>query len=208
MTGPEHQRNYNNELFAIHYRPGRTPQYITPEITDTEAAAFELAYEISREALAEGNPPCGAVLVVNDGEHVYGGKTHDKTSRDIRGHAELVAYGEAQHLVGDDLSRSTLTTTAVPCNTCATPYAEGRIRKIIASAPRRYVFPLTGLMRPRKINAHELLHDGATETILIMNYKLERTLAQFALYGKMTGHQLPNKLDPFLEAFVQQNHAA
>lgn len=208
MTGPEHVRSYNNELFAIHYRPGRNPQYVTPEITDTEAAAFDLAFELGREALEDGNPPCGAVLLVNDGEHLYGGKTHDKTSRDIMGHAELVSYREAQHLVGDDLTQSTLTTTAVPCDTCINPYAEGKIRKIIASAPRRYVYPLSGIMRPRKINAHELLHDGATETILIMNYRLEKVLAQFAIYGKKIGHTPPDNLDPFLAQFVEELTAA
>ncbi len=202
MAGYENAPIYDPAMQAFHYRLDGTVETIEPVVHEVEKMAMDLAFRFAELALEEGNPPVGSVLIVDDGMHIFGGKTHDKTTGKINGHAEIVAYEDAHQAVGDDLSSSTLVSTAALCSSCTPPYAEGKINKIVTSAPRRFVWQLSGIMRPRQINMHELLIDGQTDTISIINYNLERSLGLFAIYGKQKGHQLPSNLDEYLLPFV------
>lgn len=174
------------ELSANLYLPdgGVTP--VEAEISDLEKRSMELCLELGELALQDGNPPIGAVLLDRKRNLVYGsGTTIDKTVPTILGHAEIMAYRKAEPTVGDDLRECTLVTTAQPCNTCTSPYAEGKIGKIIYAAPRSAIFEVSGLMRPRKINMHELLVDGATETTVVEGFGANQSLKKFARWRKM-----------------------
>lgn len=208
MIGYESTTEYDPSLRAFQYMPDRSVTELEPQVNETEHVAMDLAFEMAQIALEDGNPPVGSVLIVGDGDHLFGGKTHDKTSKKINGHAEIVAYEDAHQIVGDDLSNSTLVTTAVLCSSCTPPYAEGKIGKIITAIPRRYVWQLSGIMRPREINMHELLRDGNTDTLSVINYNLERSVGLFALYGARRGHKIPEQVDPYLEPFVERFRAA
>lgn len=203
MASYEDTAQYNTEVQAFQYRHDGSIQTVEPFITDAEQAAMDYAIELGELALRDNNPPVGAVLIVDDGLHTFGAKTHDKTSRKLNGHGEIIAYEDAHAVVGDDLSHSTLVSTAVLCSSCTPPYAEGKIGKIITAAPRRYVWQLSGIMRPRHINMHELLVDGDTDTVSIINYGLERALGMFAEYGRLRRHAIPHDVDEFLLPFVE-----
>lgn len=204
MIGYEKTPDYDPTIRAFHYMPDGSVAEVDPELSDLEQDAGDFAHALAQEAFRDGNPPVGAVLLVNQGERAFGAKTHDKTSLKINGHAEVVAYEDAYKIVGDDLSAATVMSTANLCSTCTPLYAEGKIGKIVTAAPRRFIYQLPGLMRPRNINMHELLADGETDTISIINYQLERSLALFALYGKLKEHKLPPDLDPFLRPIVEE----
>lgn len=167
-----------------------------------------VVFDLAEEALQNGNPPIGAVYYDRATGDRWGARTTDKTTRKINGHAEINVYDLAHLTVGDDLSSGILLSTARLCSSCTPPYAEGNIGRIITAAPRRLVFPLTGLMRARKINMHELLEDGATDTVSVKNYELDRALELFALYAQMNnkrkGHKVPYEIDPILEPYVEK----
>jgi len=203
MIGFELTPAYNPAEYALHYERSGNITEVPVELNELEREAMQFALSLAGEALADGNPPVGAVLIVNNGEHTFAAKTHDKTSRHLMGHAELVAYEDAHKVIGDDMSTSTLVTTAAPCSSCTPHYAEGKIARIVTAAPRRYIYQISGLMRPRAINMHELLTDGDTETTLVLNHQLERSLGLFALYGKRKGYQVPDSIDEFLRPVVQ-----
>lgn len=204
MVGFESDDTYSTAETAWHYTPNGDVFPAEPVVTDIERGAMTWALQLAEEALHDGNPPVGAVLLVNSGEHSIGAKTHDKISRNLMGHAELVAYEDAHKIIGDDLSGSTLITTAVPCTSCTPHYAEGKIGKVIAAAPRRLIYPLAGIMRPRAINMHDLLADGETDTTVVLNHRLTESLGKFATYGLRKGRrsELEAITDPYLVAVV------
>lgn len=173
------------ELSANLYLPDGSVTPVEAEISDLEKKAMEMCLELGETALQEGNPPIGAVLLDRKHNLVHGsGMTVDKTVPTILGHAELRAYMNAEQTVGDNLRECTLVTTAQPCNTCTSPYAEGKIGKIIYAAPRSTIFEVSGLMRPRKINMHDLLADGATETVVIEGFSANQALKKFVKWRK------------------------
>lgn len=179
------------ELTTLRYsRDGRTDPCLT-EIDDIEQRAMDYCLMLGEQALKEGDPPVGAVLLDRRGGLVrqWASRTNDKTSGHLLGHAELRAYMAAQPEVGNDLSGMTLVTTSQLCNTCTAPYAEGKIGKIICAVPRSAVWEVAGIMRPRLINMHDLLADGDTSTVVTMGYMAEAATALFALYGQIQGHR-------------------
>lgn len=177
--------HYYRDLSYVHSQTAGEPY-----ITELENTAMDMAMKLGEEALADGNPPVGAVLIDNKAGQTWGAKTVDKTTPRLLAHAEIRAYEAAQPTVGDDLTGCTLVTTAQPCNTCTSPYAEGKIGKIIYAAPRWAIYQVSGIMRRRSINMHELLIDGDTETVVVEGYRAEQALGTFALYGllRSAGH--------------------
>lgn len=174
------------ELSANLYLPDGSVTPVEAEISDLEKKAMGLCLELGELALQDGNPPIGAVLLDRKRNVVHGSATTvDKTMPTILGHAEIRAYMEAEPTVGDDLRECTLVTTAQPCNTCTSPYAEGKIGKIIYAAPRKTIFEVSGLMRPRKINMPDLLADGDTETVVVEGLSANQALKKFVKWGKI-----------------------
>jgi tRNA(adenine34) deaminase len=176
-------QRYDVPIRTLHFTPGESPVEVPTVITEMEKHAMALGFDFAEEALREGNPPVGAVLIDHESGQLWGAKTDDKTSGDILGHAELRAYGLAKETVGSELDNCTLVTTAQPCNTCTSPYAEGKIGKIIYAAPRKKIFEVSGIMRARRINMDDLLEDGHTDTYVTEGYESERSLDLFAVYG-------------------------
>ena len=161
-------------------------------VTEMEQRAMDICFTLGEQALQDGNPPIGAVLINNETGQFWGAKTIDKTTPKLLGHAEVLAYemAHSNNDVSDDLRNCTLVSTAQPCNTCISPYAEGKIGKVVYAAPRWAIFQLAGIMRKRTINMHELLLDGDTETLVIEGYQAEKCLGNFALWKilKEAGH--------------------
>jgi tRNA(Arg) A34 adenosine deaminase TadA len=210
MISYENTDTYDAAVQAFHYSPNGRVNRVEPTISPIEKEAMEMAHILAIEALEDGNPPIGAILIVQNGLHIFGAKTQDKTSGKINGHAEIIAYEdahEAGHLT-DDLSEATLVSTAALCSSCTPLYAEGKIGRVITAAPRRLVFPLTGIMRSRNINMHEMLADGNTDTISVINYDLKRSLGLFALYGREKRHVVPDDVNKSLLPLIEEAIAA
>jgi len=76
------------------------------------------ALELSRKTAAEGNLPCGAVIV-RDGQIVGEGANTVNTDGDPTAHAEVMALRSAAKRLGTiDLSGCTLYSTMEPCPMC------------------------------------------------------------------------------------------
>lgn len=155
------------------------------EVSPLEEEAMGRCLVLGERALALGNPPVGAVLLDHESGERWEGITVDKSTRHLHGHAEIQAYDKAQPTVGNDLSNCTLVTTSVLCDTCATPYAEGKIGRIVCGVTRAAVWKVAGIMRPRRINMHELLLDGDINTTVTIGFMAEDILRNFALYAPM-----------------------
>lgn len=180
------------ELEAHRYLPDGRTERIEPFVTELEDHAMSMCLDLGDKALANGNPPIGAVLLNNETGDVWGATTTDKSHPRLLAHAEIWVYGmayEQDGKIGDDLQDYTLVTGAQPCNTCTTPYAEGNIGKIVFAAPRVAVRQIAGIMRDRKINMHELLLDGNTNTEVVSGFRAAESLAKFALYAEMRDQQ-------------------
>lgn len=168
---------------------------------------MEIALDEAGEALSEGNPPIAAVLIDHDSGILWGGKTVDKTEGHLMRHAELRVYDLAQPVLNDNLENCTLVSTSQLCSSCTPHYAEGRIGKIIIGAQREMVYPLTGIMRPRKINMPELIEDGNTDTLVIENFMALRSLQLFVKYGRLNKHELPEDTDAHLRQIANKSGA-
>lgn len=141
----------------------------------------------AEEALYAGDRPVGAALINHKTGDIFRAKTSDLTDPHILGHAEILVYNRVAKMVGADLSKMTLVTTAQPCSTCTPPYAEGKIGNIVYATPRRLVWALINTMRHRKINLPELIADGKTNTIVTEGYEAAEALELFSMYAKRTG---------------------
>ena len=101
--------------------PGVDPgvRYMTLALREAEAAA------------AEGEVPCGAVIVLN-GRII--GRAHNQveTLRDPTAHAEILAITQAAAAVGDwRLEGADIYVTKEPCPMCAGAMVLARLRKLI-----------------------------------------------------------------------------
>jgi tRNA(Arg) A34 adenosine deaminase TadA len=173
---------------AVQYYPDHTFEVVDATITEAERVAMDMVFQLGSETLQKGNPPIGAVIVDNSTGLRWGASTIDKSNPTVLGHAEVRVYREAEHALGDDLHDCSLVSMAQLCSTCTPPYAEGKVGRIVFGATRPDVYKTAGIMRPRLINMHELLLDGATETLVIGGYRAEEALTLFgiweALYNK------------------------
>lgn len=174
-----------DEVTSLHYLPDGSFEAVEAELSELEINAMSMALSYADEALAAGDPPVGAVLLDRRNGLEWGACTSDKSARDIMGHAEVRAYNLAQPTVGDELQECTLVTTSQPCTSCTPPFVEGKIGKIIYAASRADVWPITGIMRPRTINMHELLVDGATDTTVIGGYRRDEAIGKFTLWAEL-----------------------
>lgn len=176
------------DLEGFQYYPDTSIQSENPLVNPLENAAMTMCFALAQEALTNGNPPIGAVLIDRSrrGGRTWGAKTTDKTNPRLLAHAEVRVYEDAHKQLADDLSNCTLVTTAEPCVTCSAPYAEGKIGRIILAAPRAAVREVTttashpGLMRKRKINMHDIIKDGSTQTQVVSGWRAAEALKLFA----------------------------
>jgi tRNA(Arg) A34 adenosine deaminase TadA len=179
------------EASATQYHRDGSIELVPPEVLEAEHLAMLSCFGLAEQALQDGNPPIGAILLDHERGLSWGATTIDKTTPHLLGHAELRAYytTKAVEVVGDDLSECSLVTTAQPCCSCTPPYVEGKIGRVIFAARRSSVYEVAGIMRPRSINMPDLLADGDTETTVVAGYMEDRALAMFGLWRKLKGER-------------------
>jgi tRNA(adenine34) deaminase len=106
----------------------------------------------ARQALAEGEVPIGAVVVL---ENTIIGRGHNQTERlrDVTAHAEMLALSAAANFVGNKyLSVCTLYVTVEPCVMCAGASAWAQVRQLVYGADEPkvgYQRHGAGLLHPR-----------------------------------------------------------
>ncbi len=104
----------------------------------------------ARQALAEGEVPIGAVVVL---DKTIIGRGHNQTERlrDVTAHAEMLALSAAANFVGNKyLSACILYVTVEPCVMCAGASAWAQVRELVYGADE----PKAGFRR----HGHGLLH--------------------------------------------------
>ena len=118
---------------------GLTPIGIRP-LTAGAAAGERQTYFLAeaermrRQAVAAGDQPFGAVLVIDD-RVVAHGPSRVVTDRNPNAHAERVAIWEAQKALGRrDLTDAVLYSTSRPCLACETVAAEANVARMIHGA--------------------------------------------------------------------------
>ena len=95
---------------------------------------MEMALELAREAMAEGEVPVGCVIVC-DGQVVGRGRNRRETGKTALGHAEIEAISDAcKNLGGWRLWKCTLYVTLEPCPMCAGAIINARIPKVVFGA--------------------------------------------------------------------------
>jgi tRNA(adenine34) deaminase len=103
---------------------------------------MEAALEQARLALASGEVPIGAVLVV-DGQIVARGFNQPIASSDPTAHAEMLVLREAARIAGNyRLTDAELYVTIEPCLMCVGALVHARVREVIYGAAE----PKTGAL--------------------------------------------------------------
>lgn len=110
-----------------------------------------LALDEARKALAAGEVPVGAVVVV-DGEVIGAGSNQPISAHDPTAHAEIVAMRAAAARIGNyRLTGSTLYVTVEPCLMCVGAMVHARVGLVVYGAPEPKAGAIVSMT-----NAHEL----------------------------------------------------
>lgn len=100
----------------------------------TDEAFMKLALAEAQKAAEAGEPPIGAVVVV-DGKVVAAARNTREYTNDITGHAELIAVRDAAKKRGDwRLSDATVYVTLEPCPMCAGALLASRVSRVVYGA--------------------------------------------------------------------------
>jgi len=113
---------------------------------------MRMALREAERAAAEGEVPCGAVIVLND-EVI--GKAHNQTEtlNDPTAHAEILAITQATQAVGNwRLNEAVMYVTKEPCPMCAGALVLARIRKV--------VWGMTDPVRGGAVSKFNILNDA------------------------------------------------
>lgn len=90
------------------------------DATERDREFVDRAIELAAEAVARGNTPFGALLVV-DGEVVAQARNETRTEDDVAAHPELtLARRAARELDAAERARCTMYASTEPCPMCAT----------------------------------------------------------------------------------------
>lgn len=130
-----------------------------------EMMYMRMALREAEQAAAEGEVPCGAVIVLND-EVI--GKAHNQTEclKDPTAHAEILAITQATQAVGNwRLNGALMYVTKEPCPMCAGALVLARIKKVIWGMSD----PVRGgaISRFQILNTADLNHAVEVETGLM-----------------------------------------
>ena len=102
--------------------------------TETDLAFMALAVAEARAALAHGDVPIGAVVVV-DGQVVASRHNERELTHDPTAHAEILALRDAAAARADwRLTGATLYVTLEPCAMCAGALVNTRITRVVYGA--------------------------------------------------------------------------
>jgi tRNA(adenine34) deaminase len=117
-----------------------------------EIIYMRMALREAEQAAAEGEVPCGAVIVLND--QVIG-KAHNQTEtlKDPTAHAEILAITQATQAVDNwRLNDAVMYVTKEPCPMCAGALVLARIKKV--------VWGMTDPIRGGAISKFNILNDA------------------------------------------------
>ncbi len=93
------------------------------------------AIKLAREAVSDGNPPFGSLLVVGN-TVVKQSKNTTKTENDVIAHPELkLARWAASELTTKELADCTMYTSTEPCEMCASAIHYAELDRIVYSVP-------------------------------------------------------------------------
>ncbi|MGM5469402.1 nucleoside deaminase [Flavobacteriaceae bacterium LMO-SS05] len=143
--------------------------------------------QLANKALSIGNPPVGAILVIDDkiiGEGIEAGKS----SGDITNHAEILAIRNAvENGYVKDLHKSVMYTTHEPCIMCSYVIRHHHIPHIIFGTSVKYIGGYTSKFNI--LTTLEVPKWGKRPKITagVCKLECEELTEQF--------HQLLNKLD-------------
>lgn len=113
---------------------------------------MRMALREAERAAAEGEVPCGAVIVLDD---AVIGKAHNQTEtlRDPTAHAEILAITQATQAVDNwRLSGAVMYVTKEPCPMCAGALVLSRIKKV--------VWGMTDPVRGGAVSKFSILNDA------------------------------------------------
>ena len=103
------------------------------------------AVAASREALARGDRPYGAVLVSAQGELLHEAGNREITGSDCTAHAETVLVREAQAKLGlEALRDGTVYASGEPCAMCAGAMFWAGVRRVVWAASQPLMAQLMG----------------------------------------------------------------
>src|SRR6188768_1358855 len=95
--------------------------------------------DLAKLALAAGDPPVGAIIVL-DGKVIGTGVESGRSTGDITNHAEILAVRDAiKNGYSDRLDRSIMYTTHEPCIMCSYVIRHHKISEIIYGASVPYI---------------------------------------------------------------------
>jgi tRNA(adenine34) deaminase len=113
---------------------------------------MHMALREAEQAAAEGEVPCGAVIVLDD-EVI--GKAHNQTEmlKDPTAHAEILAITQATQAVGNwRLNGAVMYVTKEPCPMCAGALVLARMKKV--------VWGMTDPVRGGAVSKFNILNDA------------------------------------------------
>lgn len=100
-------------------------------MSKTHEEYMQVCIQLGQEALAQGNPPVGSVLV-HEGQIIGQGIESGKTTNDITNHAEVLAIRDAIAQGHKALLKNTsLYSTHEPCLMCSYVIRHHKIKQII-----------------------------------------------------------------------------
>jgi tRNA(adenine34) deaminase len=146
------------------------------EKDSTHATFMAAALEQAQLALAAGEVPVGAVLVV-DGAIVARGFNQPIRSIDPTAHAEVLALREAARAVGNyRLTGSTMYVTVEPCLMCVGALVHARVGEVVFGATEPKSGALVSVVR-----AHETpgLNHRFTVTSGVLEEQCREVIQQF-----------------------------
>jgi tRNA(Arg) A34 adenosine deaminase TadA len=89
------------------------------------------AFRMRDEAVAAGDQPYGAVIVM-DGRIIGRGRSRVIADRNNDHHAERLALSAAQSALGrDDLAGAVIYSTSIPCGACQPALARARLARMV-----------------------------------------------------------------------------
>ena len=129
--------------------------------------------ELSKQAIACGNPPFGSVLV-HGNEVVFRATNTTVTDNNPLKHAELNVLNEAMERFDPDiLPESTLYSSNEPCVMCAGAIYWSGIRKVVNGMSGKALVEIRGF--GLDVYGHEILSSG-TDKVIVIQGVLEKEI--------------------------------